>query len=151
MTKHDFSRTTVWSFYEPVTGSLQYLLADKASGKAAIIDPVLDYDRQAGATATASADAILDCARAEGLEVAWVLDTHLHADHFSAAVYCGEKLGAPRAIGEKVREVQKLWQNIYCLPDLATDGSQWDRLRSEERRVGKECVSTCRSRWSPYH
>src|SRR3546814_15888955 len=82
----------------------------------------------AGATATASADAILDCARAEGLEVAWVLDTHPHADHFSAAVYCGEKLGAPRAIGEKVREVQKLWQNIYCLPDLATDGSQWDRL-----------------------
>src|SRR3546814_3660645 len=62
----------------------------------------------AGATATASADAILDCARAEGLEVAWVLDTHPHADHFSAAVYCGEKLGAPRAIGEKVREVQKL-------------------------------------------
>lgn len=135
MTKHDFARTTVWSFYEPVTGSLQYLLADKASGTAAIIDPVLDYDRQAGASATASADAILACVRDEGLEVAWVLDTHPHADHFSAAVYCGEKLGAPRGIGEKVRDVQKLWQDIYCLPDLPTDGSQWDRLFAAADRI----------------
>ncbi|MGN6619545.1 MAG: MBL fold metallo-hydrolase [Sphingomonas sp.] len=128
MTKHDFARTTVWSFYEPVTGSLQYLVADKASGTAAIIDPVLDYDRRAGMTATTSADAILDCVRDERLEVAWVLDTHPHADHFSAAVYLGETLGAPRGIGEKVRDIQRLWQDIYRLPDLATDGSQWDRL-----------------------
>src|SRR3546814_14820782 len=135
MTKHDVSLTTGCTFYEPGTVSLQYLRADKASSKAAIIDPVLVYARQAGATGTARADAILDCARAEGLEVAWVLDTHPHAEHFSAAVYCGEKLGAPRAIGEQVREVLKLWHTIYCLPDLATDGSPWDRLVAAGHRL----------------
>src|SRR3546814_5249368 len=91
MTKHDFSRTTVWSFYEPVTGSLQYLLADKASGKAAIIDPVLDYDRQAGATATASADAILDCARAEGLRSEEHTSELQSLMRISYAVFCLKK------------------------------------------------------------
>src|SRR3546814_15161310 len=110
--------------------------SDKASGKAAIIDPVLDYDSQAGATATASADAILDCARAEGLEGAWVLDTHPHADHFSAAVYFGAKLGAPRAIGGKVRVVRKLCTNSYHQTRPATEVSQWDPLLAAADSLG---------------
>lgn len=126
--RHDFERTIVWSFYEKVTGSLQYILADKATGAAAIIDPVLDYDRQSASTATDSADALLECVREHGLDVKWVLDTHPHADHLSAAVYIGKTLKAPRAIGEKVCDVQKLWKHIYGLSDLPADGSQWDRL-----------------------
>lgn len=130
-TQHDFERTAVWSFYEKVTGSLQYIVADKASGAAAIIDPVLDYDRRSASTATDSADALLDCVREQGFDVKWVLDTHPHADHLSAAAYLGTKLNAPRAIGEKVRDVQKLWKQIYALSDLPADGSQWDRLLAE--------------------
>lgn len=149
-TRHDFERTTVWSFYEKVTGSLQYILADKATNAAAVIDPVLDYDRQSASTATDSADAILACIRGEGLDVKWVLDTHPHADHLSAAVYLGKQAGAPRAIGEKVRDVQRLWKQIYDLPDLPTDGSQWDRLLSagETIQVGETEV---RVLFSPGH
>ncbi|MBR0551255.1 MBL fold metallo-hydrolase [Stakelama marina] len=128
MHKHDFARTTVWWQYDQLTGSLQYILVDKATRKAAIIDPVLDFDRRSARTSTENADSLLRCVADEALDVAWILDTHPHADHFSAACYLGEKLGAPRAIGEKVREVQKLWKDIYCLPDQPTDGAQWDRL-----------------------
>ena len=104
------------------------LITDKATRSAAIVDPVLDFDEKAAATNTRNADEIAAYVRDEGLTVAWVLDTHPHADHFSAAPYLAEKFGAPRAIGEKVVGVQKLWKNIYCLPDVPGDGSQWDRL-----------------------
>jgi glyoxylase-like metal-dependent hydrolase (beta-lactamase superfamily II) len=75
---------------------------------------------------------------AKRLTVEWVLDTHSHADHFSAAPYLAEKTGGKTAIGAKVIEVQKLWQDIYCLPDLPVDGSQWDRLFAdgEQFRIG---------------
>jgi glyoxylase-like metal-dependent hydrolase (beta-lactamase superfamily II) len=89
---------------------------------------VLDYDEKSGATATRNADAILDYIREKRLSVEWILDTHPHADHFSAARYLKEKTGAPTAIGARVVEVQKLWKDIYNWPDLQTDGSQWDRL-----------------------
>ncbi len=67
----------------------------------------------------------------QGLEVQWILDTHPHADHFSAAQYLKEKTGAPTAIGEKVVEVQALWKELYHWPDFPADGSQWDRLFAE--------------------
>jgi glyoxylase-like metal-dependent hydrolase (beta-lactamase superfamily II) len=92
---------------------------------------VLDFDEKSGQTATRSADAILDYVRKQGLEVQWILDTHPHADHFSAARYLKEKTGAPTAIGEKVTEVQRLWKAIYNQPDFPADGSQWDKLFAE--------------------
>lgn len=118
----------VTGFYEPHTGSIQYVVADPVSRRCAIIDPVLDFDPRSGMTATHSADRILAYVAAEGLKVEWVLDTHPHADHFTAAAYLKERTGAPIAIGEKVRDMQVLWKGIYGLPDLPVDGSQWDRL-----------------------
>jgi glyoxylase-like metal-dependent hydrolase (beta-lactamase superfamily II) len=95
----------------------------------AIIDPVLDYDEKSGSTATRSADAILDHVRTHGLTIAWILDTHPHADHFSAAGYFKDVTGAPTAIGAHVVDVQRLWKTIYGLPEaFPTDGSQWDHL-----------------------
>lgn len=121
----------VTGFYEKRTGSIQYVVADPVTKKCAIIDPVLDFDEKSGSTATRSADAILDFVSSNGLTVEWILDTHPHADHFSAAHYLKSKTGAPTAIGEKVVEVQKLWKGIYNWPDFPADGSQWDRLFAE--------------------
>ena len=125
---YDQKRATVAALYDKKTGSYQYVITDKGTRSAAIVDPVLDYDEKAAATGTRNADAIIAYVEAEALKVVWILDTHPHADHFSAAPYLAEKLGAPRAIGEKVVGVQKLWKDIYGLPDFPTDGSQWDRL-----------------------
>jgi glyoxylase-like metal-dependent hydrolase (beta-lactamase superfamily II) len=121
----------VKGFFDKRTYSIQYVVSDPATKKCAIIDPVLDFDEKSGATATRNADAILGHVREQGLEVEWILDTHPHADHFSAAPYLKEKTGAPTAIGEKVTEVQKLWKGFYNWPDFPADGSQWDRLFAE--------------------
>ncbi len=121
-------RPQVKGFFDKRTWSVQYVVSDPETGKCAIVDPVLDFDEKAGATATLNADAILDYVRAQGLTVEWILDTHPHADHFSAAQYLKEKTGARTAIGERVVDVQKLWKGIYNWPELATDGSQWDQL-----------------------
>ncbi|EJJ28461.1 bifunctional sulfur transferase/dioxygenase Blh [Rhizobium sp. CF142] len=126
--QHAARRPQVKGFFDKRTWSVQYVVSDPATGKCAIIDPVLDFDEKAGATATINADAILDYISDNGLTVEWILDTHPHADHFSAAQYLKEKTGAPTAIGERVVDVQKLWKGIYNWPELATDGSQWDRL-----------------------
>ncbi|MEX4009529.1 MBL fold metallo-hydrolase [Neoaquamicrobium sediminum] len=127
------SNTTplVKGFFDKRTFSIQYVVADPESRKCAIIDPVLDFDEKSGSTATHNADAILDYVREQGFEVEWILDTHPHADHFSAARYLKEKTGAPTAIGEKVIEVQKLWKGFYNWPDFPADGSQWDKLFAE--------------------
>ena len=122
------ARPDVTGFYDPRTGSIQYVVADPAARKCAIIDPVLDYDEKSGQTATVHAEEILGFVAARGYEVEWILDTHPHADHFTAASWLRERTGAPIAIGEKVVEVQRLWKDFYNLPGLATDGSQWDRL-----------------------
>ena len=129
--RQDAKVPRVVGFHDARTGSIQYVVSDSATGACAVIDPVLDFDEKSGATATVHADAILDYVRAEGLTVEWILDTHPHADHFSAAAYLKEKTGAPTAIGARVVEVQKLWKDIYNWPELATDGSQWDQLFSD--------------------
>jgi glyoxylase-like metal-dependent hydrolase (beta-lactamase superfamily II) len=135
----DRDKALVASFYDKKTGSFQYVITDRASRSSAIIDPVLDFDEKAGATSTRNADQIAKYIEDERLKVEWVLDTHPHADHFSAAPYLAEKLDAPRAIGEKVVGVQKLWKDIYSLPDFPADGSQWDQLFAEgdTLRVGE--------------
>ncbi|ODT02632.1 MAG: MBL fold metallo-hydrolase [Mesorhizobium sp. SCN 65-20] len=118
----------VTAFFDPRTFSVQYVVTDPSTKKCAIIDPVLDFDEKSGATATTNADRILDFIEVRGLTVEWILDTHPHADHFSAARYLKSKTGAPTAIGEHVTDVQKLWKGIYNWHELAEDGSQWDRL-----------------------
>lgn len=117
----------VTGFYEPDTGSVQYLVSDPVTGKAAIIDAVWNFDPHNARTGTQSADEILSFVRTRGLAVEWILDTHPHADHFMAAAYLKEKLGAPQAIGGKVRDVAELWRGFYHLPP-GFDLAAFDRL-----------------------
>jgi glyoxylase-like metal-dependent hydrolase (beta-lactamase superfamily II) len=133
----------VRAFFDRPTGSLQYVFHCPKTKKAAIVDPVWNFYPEAGAVTTESADEILAYVRDAGLEVVWVLDTHPHADHFSAVPYLSQKLGAPTGIGEKVTGVQKLWKDLYHLgEDFPTNGSQWDRLFAEgdEFMVGEISV-----------
>jgi uncharacterized protein (TIGR01244 family) len=132
--RHAARKPHVKAFYDPRTFSAQYVVTDPATKLCAIIDPVLDFDEKSGSTATAQADAILAYIRDQGLIVEWILDTHPHADHFSAAQYLKAQTGARTAIGEQIVAVQKLWQDFYNWPDLATDGSQWDRLFAHGER-----------------
>lgn len=119
----------VQSFFDRSTGSLQYVFHDPATMKGAIVDPVWNFCAKAAWTSTESADEILAYVRREGIEIEWILDTHPHADHFSAAVYlAGQLPNAKRSIGEKVLGVQKLWRAIYNDDTLPQDGSPWDRL-----------------------
>lgn len=129
----------VAAFYDPRTFSIQYVVACPATKRCAIIDPVLDFDEKSGQTATRNADAILAHVNDHGLTVEWILDTHPHADHFTAAHYLKARTGAPTAIGERVTDVQKLWRGIYNLPAFPADGSQWDRLfkEGETFRIGE--------------
>lgn len=119
----------VKAFFDRPTGSLQYVFHDPASLSGAIVDPVWNFYPEGAAVTTESADEILDYVQGSGIKIEWILDTHPHADHFSAAPYLAGKLKAPCAIGEKVTEVQKLWKRLYHLPaDFPIDGRQWDRL-----------------------
>lgn len=139
------------AFFDRPTGSLQYVFHCPETRKAAIVDPVWNFHPEAGAVTTESADEILSYVRDEGLEVVRVLDTHPHADHFSAAPYLSTKLGAPTAIGEKVTAVQELWKDLYHLDaDFPTDGTQWDHLFAEgdEFMVGEIPVKVM---FSPGH
>ncbi|QPM90513.1 MBL fold metallo-hydrolase [Pseudooceanicola algae] len=141
----------VKSFWDKATGSWQYVFHDPRTMKGAIVDPVLDFDPLAGATSTANAERLLNYVRHTGIDLIWILDTHPHADHFSAAPWLKAQTGAATAIGEKVTGVQKLWQDIYNLPDdFPTDGSQWDRLfaDAETFMVGEVPV---RVMFSPGH
>ena len=118
----------VTGFFDPHSFSIQYVVADPATKRCALIDPILDFDETSGRVSTGSADLLLAHVAAEGLTVEWILDTHAHADHLSAAHYLHERTGAPTAIGARIVEVQRLWSRIYNWPDWRADGSQWDRL-----------------------
>ena len=108
----------VAGFYEPETGSIQYVAVCEATKTAALIDVVQGYDPAAARTGMEPAQEILDWVEAEGLTVAWVLDTHPHADHLMASDWLRARTGAPSGIGEKVREIASLWREFYNLPDL---------------------------------
>jgi glyoxylase-like metal-dependent hydrolase (beta-lactamase superfamily II) len=121
----------VTGFYDPDTGSIMYVAADPATKKAALIDVVLDFDPEHGRTRTDSAQEVLDFVRDQGLTVEWVLDTHPHADHMMASAWLKEQTGAPNAIGEKVRDIAKLWSEFYNLPDAFDADRDFDRLFAE--------------------
>jgi glyoxylase-like metal-dependent hydrolase (beta-lactamase superfamily II) len=101
----------VTGFYDAATGSIQYVVADPLTRSCAVIDPVLDFDPRSGSTATTSADRLLKHIEAQGLTLEWVLDTHPHADHFSAAGYLKDMTGASTGIGERVVEVSEAMES----------------------------------------
>jgi len=127
-------RPAVTGFYHEETSSIAYVAADLATKRCALIDPVLDFDRTCRGTHTEFAERMANFVRDQGLTVEWILDTHPHADHLSAAPYLNDVFGAPTAIGEHVVNVQKIWKDIYHLPDFPADGSQWDRLLQDGER-----------------
>lgn len=136
----------VTGFFDPATSSVSYLVADPATGAAAIIDPVLDFEPRAARTATRSADQIV--AAAKGLRVEWIIETHAHADHLSAAPYLKQRLGGKVAIGAGIDAVQKTWAAIYDFePGFACDGSQFDRLFDDGDRftIGTLSVTVWRT------
>lgn len=118
----------VTGFYEPDSGSVQYVVSDPETGKAALIDVVWNFDARSAATSTKSADEILAFVADKKLDVEWILDTHPHADHLMAGAYLKEKLGAPQAIGEKVRDIAVLWSKLYNEPDAFDTDRDFDRL-----------------------
>lgn len=128
----------VWGIYEPDTGSIQYICADPATKKAALIDVVLNFDPASFALSERSMEQVLGLVEDHGLHVEWVLDTHPHADHVMASARLKERTGAPNAIGEKVREISDLWRRYYNTPDTFDPERDFDRLFAdgETFRVG---------------
>lgn len=116
------------AFFDEPTNTVSYLVSDPATGKAAVIDPVLDYDHRSGKASTRSADAILAAARDSNLTIEWVLETHAHADHLSAAPQIKLETGARVGIGEHIRDVQVIFRPVFNATDLKGDGSEFDHL-----------------------
>ncbi|BEP58997.1 MBL fold metallo-hydrolase [Variovorax sp. V118] len=128
-------RATTQAFFDPATGTVSYVVWDHATKRAAVIDPVLDYDFRSGHTDTASADRLLAYVRAQALQVDWVLETHAHADHLSGARHVQSQAGGRIAIGEHIRTVQATFRHLYNLErDFLPDGSQFDHLFKDGER-----------------
>ena len=122
-------RPEVASFFDPATFTVTYVAHDPATLEAAIIDSVLDFDPNSGRTATASADAVIDYVTSHNLKVTWLLETHAHADHFSAAPYLQQKLGGKIAIGADIVTVQQVFGKLFNAgTEFERDGSQFDAL-----------------------
>lgn len=122
----------VKAFFDKVTGTISYVVYDQPEGRAAIIDPVLDYDPKSGRTKTFIADQLIDFVRTLHLTVDWILETHAHADHLSSAHYLKQHLGGKVAIGEHIQDVQRIFKSLFNLDEeFRQDGSQFDHLFKE--------------------
>lgn len=133
------AKPVIRAFFDESTNTVSYLVADPATNKAAIVDPVLDYDHRSGKASMASAQGILAAAHEAGYAIEWVLETHAHADHLSAAPYIKLKTGAKVGIGEHIREVQKIFRPIFDAADVSGDGTEFDHLfkDGERFRIGE--------------
>ncbi len=129
------SSAQIQPFFDEATNTVTYLVSDPATRQAAVIDPVLDYDHRSGKASPHSADRVLAAAGEQGLTVAWVLETHAHADHLSAAPYLKLRTGAQIAIGEHIRDVQAIFRPVFNLDDVSGDGSDFDRLLHDGERL----------------
>ena len=132
------AQAAITPFFHAGSSTWTYLVADPASASALVIDPVLDFNAASGRTGTASAQAVLDAARAQGCELKWILETHAHADHLSAGAWLRSVVpGARIGIGEGIRAVQQTFRSVFNLGDgFAVDGSQFDRLFQDGERLG---------------
>ncbi|HEX5514846.1 MAG TPA: MBL fold metallo-hydrolase [Gammaproteobacteria bacterium] len=122
-------RPHVEAFFDPATFTYSYVVSDPASKRCAIVDSVLDYDPASGRTSHASADRLIAYVREQGLTVEWLLETHVHADHLSAAPYLQRELGGKLAIGDQITVVQNTFGKLFNAgTEFAVDGSQFDHL-----------------------
>ena len=124
----------IQAFFDEPTNTVSYLVSDPVTRRAAVIDPVLDYDHRTGKASVKSADAILEAAAAANLSIEWVLETHAHADHLSGAPYVKLKTGAKVGIGEHIRDVQKIFRPVFNATDVSGDGSEFDYLFKDGER-----------------
>ena len=132
------TRLSIQAFFDEPTHTVSYLVADPATRRAAVIDPVLDYDPGTGEVDTNSVEAILRAAEADGLSIERVLETHAHADHLSGAPFIKRRTGALIGIGEHFRDVQRIFRPVFNATDVKADGGDFDCLfRDGERfRIG---------------
>ena len=134
------ARITTQAFFDPKTWTVSYVVWEPATQRAAVIDPVLDYDFKSGHTSTTSADQVLAYVVKHALHVDWILETHAHADHLSGARYLQQRVGGRIAIGENIRTVQATFKKLYNLErSFLPDGSQFDHLfkDGETFRIGE--------------
>jgi glyoxylase-like metal-dependent hydrolase (beta-lactamase superfamily II) len=126
------SHPEVHGIFDPATWTVTYVVYAKEGASCVIIDPVLDYDPKSGRTRTDTADKLIKFVEEKKLQVEWILETHAHADHITAAAYLKQKLGGKTAIGDHIPAVQKVFKGIFNLEsDFATDGSQFDHLLND--------------------
>jgi glyoxylase-like metal-dependent hydrolase (beta-lactamase superfamily II) len=145
------TKPTVHGFFDPATWTVTYVVYDGPGSACAIIDSVLDYDLKSGRTQHTSADKVIAFVREHQLKVEWILETHAHADHLSAAPYLKEKLGGKLAIGSRITAVQKVFAEIFNLePDFKQDGTQFDHLFTEDEAI-KVGTLTGRALFVPGH
>jgi Zn-dependent hydrolases, including glyoxylases len=125
----------VMPLFDEATNTVSYVVVDPATRAAALVDSVLDFDLKSGRTATASADRMVALVRERDLTVEWILETHIHADHLSAAPYLKERVGGRIGIGEHIREVQKIFRALFNMePGFVADGRQFDHLFADGER-----------------
>jgi len=125
----------IQAFFDEPTNTVSYLVADPDTGRAAVIDPVLDFDMAAGIAHTRSAERILAFAREHGWQIEMVLETHAHADHLSAAPFFKAQAGAWIGIGAHICDVQRIFRPVFAMDDLNTDGADFDRLLHDGDRI----------------
>jgi glyoxylase-like metal-dependent hydrolase (beta-lactamase superfamily II) len=128
------NQATIRAFFDEPTNTVSYLVSDPVTHKGTVIDPVLDYDFRSGKASVGSADAILAAAKRDGIEIAWVLETHAHADHLSGAPYIKLKTGAKIGIGEHIRDVQRIFRPVFNATDVSGEGSEFDHLFKDGER-----------------
>jgi glyoxylase-like metal-dependent hydrolase (beta-lactamase superfamily II) len=135
----------VHGIFDPATWTVTYVVYEKEGSECAVIDSVLDYDPKSGRTRTNSADKVIAFVREKQLKLTWILETHAHADHLTAAPYLQQHLGGKTAIGDHISTVQQVFKGVFNLePEFATDGSQFDHLLKdgETFSIGALSVST---------
>jgi glyoxylase-like metal-dependent hydrolase (beta-lactamase superfamily II) len=128
------SKPVIHAFFDEPTNTVSYLVGDPETKRAAIVDPVLDYDHKSGKGSAKSADAMLAKAAEEGFTIDWVLESHVHADHLSGAPYIKMKTGAKIGIGERIREVQQIFRPVFNAMDVSGEGKEFDHLFKDGER-----------------
>jgi glyoxylase-like metal-dependent hydrolase (beta-lactamase superfamily II) len=127
-------RPAIRAFFDEPTNTVSYLVWDPATREGAVVDPVLDFDNRSGKADVRSSEAILAAAKEAGVRIAWVLETHAHADHLSGAPYIKLKTGGRVGIGEHIRDVQRIFRPVFNATDVSGDGSEFDHLFKDGER-----------------
>jgi len=129
------SSASIRSFFDEATNTVSYLIFDPTTRQGAVIDPVLDWDHRSGEADTRSADRLIEAARQEGVAIALILETHAHADHLTAAPYIKQRCGGQIAIGEHIKDVQRIFRLVFAAEDVKPEGGDFDLLLRDGQRL----------------